>query len=68
MALYLGVNSVKINLGSTATYLQFPLSSPIDDDVILISSEGYILKDVDGMLITGVIQTLSSDGSIKRFK
>lgn len=62
MALYLGANNVKINLGSTATHLQCPLPSPSVDDIILISSDGYILKDVDGILLTGIIPTLSSDG------
>ena len=51
MALYLGSDKVKLNLNNITYYLNLFSESPIANGVILLSSEGYILKDSNGLYL-----------------
>ena len=52
MALYFGKNRVKINLDRNVYYLNlFPIM-PITTGIRLLSSEGYILRDSNGLYLT----------------
>ena len=52
MALYLGSDKLKINLNGVAYNLNLYSTNPITNGVRLLSSEGYILKDSNGLYIT----------------
>lgn len=53
MALYLGRDKVKINLGGTVYHLNL-LTNTLINDIRLLSSDNFILKDSNGLyLITG---------------
>lgn len=52
MALYLGNNKVKIYLDSALRKLNLYSKTPITNGVVLLSAEGYILKDLNGLFIT----------------
>ena len=53
MALYLGNSEkLKINLDSVRYYLNLYSKTPITNGVRLLSTEGYILKDANGLCIT----------------
>lgn len=52
MALYLGSEMVKINLNGAAYYLNLFSENPITNGIRLLSSDGYILKDSNGLYIT----------------
>jgi hypothetical protein len=52
MALYLGDNKVKINLNGTVCSLNLFSSNLILNGVLLLSSEGYILRDSNGLYLT----------------
>lgn len=52
MALYLGEYKVKINLDGIVYYLNISPSTPIVNGVRLLSSENYILKDLNGLYLT----------------
>lgn len=52
MALYLGENKVKINLNDVAYCLNLFSTIPITNGIRLLSSEGYILKDSNGVYLT----------------
>lgn len=52
MALYLGSDKIKINLDSVAYYLNIFSKTPITNGVRLLSSENYILKDLNGLYLT----------------
>ena len=53
MALYLGSSEkLKINLDNIVYYLNFFSEIPITNGVRLLSSEGYILKDSNGLYAT----------------
>lgn len=52
MALYLGDNKVKINLNGIVYSLNLFSSNPILNGVSLLSSEGYILRDSNGLYLT----------------
>lgn len=52
MALYLGENKVKISLDNITYYLNLFSERPITNGVRLLSSEGYILKDFNGLYLT----------------
>ena len=52
MALYLGGQKVKINLDGVVYCLNLFFNEPITDGVRLLSSNGYILKDLNGLFIT----------------
>ena len=51
MALYLGTSKQKINLGSTLFNLNLYSSTPITNGIRLLSSEGYILTDSNGLYL-----------------
>ena len=51
MALYLGGEKAKINLGGVACSLNVFSSSQVENGVMLLSSDDYILKDVNGLLL-----------------
>ena len=51
MALYLGSNKVKINLDNIVYHLRLFSETPITNEVRLLSSEGYILKDFGGLYL-----------------
>lgn len=52
MALYLGEDKVKINLNGVAYCLNLFSIAPITNGVLLLSSEGYILKDFNKVYLT----------------
>lgn len=53
MALYLGSSEkLKINLDGIAYYLNLFSEIPITNGVRLLYSEGYILKDSNGLYLT----------------
>lgn len=52
MALYLGNDKVKINLNGVVYNLNFASAMPIFNGVLLLSSEGYILKDINELYLT----------------
>jgi len=52
MALYLGGEKVKINLDGVAYYLNVFSDLPITNGVRLISSDGHILMDINGLFLT----------------
>jgi hypothetical protein len=52
MALYIGAKKVRINLDGIAYYLNLFSKTPITNGVRLLSSEGYILKDSNGLYLT----------------
>ena len=52
MALYLGSEKVKINLNGVVYNLNLFSTTPILNGVLLLSSEGYILKDANGIYLT----------------
>lgn len=52
MALYLGNDKVKINLGNTKFCLNLFAEIPMLNGISLLSSEGYTLKDSNGLYLT----------------
>lgn len=54
MALYLGSEKVKIKLGSSARIIELYSNIPITTGVILLSSDGYILRDSNGLYVTSL--------------
>lgn len=52
MALYLGRDKIKINLDGVVYYLNLFSKIPITNGVRLLSSNGYILKDSNGLYVT----------------
>jgi hypothetical protein len=52
MALYLGSGKIKMNLNGVTYDLNLFSLTPIFNGVRLLSSEGYILKDSDGLFLT----------------
>ena len=54
MALYLGSDKVKVNLGSSASIINFYSTTFITNGALLLSSEGYILQDSNGTYLTAV--------------
>jgi hypothetical protein len=52
MALYLGSDRVKININGTTYYLDLFSDPIITNGIRLLSSEGYILKDLNNIYIT----------------
>ena len=52
MALYLGSNLVKINLNNTMYHLNLFSSNIILNGIKLLSSEGYTLRDTNGLYLT----------------
>lgn len=52
MALYLGNDKVKINLDGAAYHLNLVVVTPSIDGVKLLTSDGYELKDLNGLYLT----------------
>lgn len=52
MALYLGNDKVRINLDNIAYHLNLFSAMPILNGVILLSSDNYTLKDINGLYLT----------------
>lgn len=52
MALYLGSNRQKISLGSVISCLNFYTTTTIVNGIALLSSDGYMLKDSNGLYLT----------------
>jgi hypothetical protein len=52
MALYLGGSKVKINLGGVVYRLNLFTATPITNGVRLLSSDDYILKDINKLYLT----------------
>jgi hypothetical protein len=53
MALYLGSSEkLQINLNGISYYLNFFSENPITNGIRLLSSDGYILKDSNGLYLT----------------
>lgn len=51
MTVYLGEEKVKICLGGVTYRLNIPFNDKTDNSVMLLSSDNYILKDIDGTLL-----------------
>lgn len=51
MALHLGSEKVKLNLNGALYNLNLYSSTPIVETIRLLSSEGYILKDSNGLYL-----------------
>lgn len=51
MALYLGNDKRKLNLGGTAHRLNLTTTSSTINTIKLLSSDGYILKDSNGIYL-----------------
>lgn len=66
MALYIGGIKYKLTLGDSTYRMQIYTSTPITNGIRLLSSDGYELRDTDGIYLTATeyLQSLSSDGSI----
>ena len=53
MALYLGSSEkLKINLNNITYYMNLFSENPITNGIRLLSSDGYILKDSNGLYLT----------------
>ena len=52
MGLYLGSNKIKINAENVGYYMHLFSQTPITNGVRLLTSNGYILKDSDGLYLT----------------
>lgn len=52
MALYLGNDKIKININGIVYNLNLLSETLILNGVRLLSSEGYILRDINGVYIT----------------
>jgi hypothetical protein len=52
MALYLGNNKVKINLDGVLYNINFISPTLILNGIRLLTSDGYILKDCNGLYLT----------------
>lgn len=52
MALYLGNNKVKININNVIYSMKLFSETLITNGIRLLSSEGYILKDSNGLYLT----------------
>ena len=52
MALYLGNEKVKISLGSVACLLNLVYVKPTTNGILLLSSDGFTLKDSNGVYLT----------------
>ena len=51
MAIYLGGEKVKIILGNNIYIMNILSTSPTIEEIRLLSSEGYILKDLNGLYL-----------------
>ena len=53
MGLYLGSGEkLKLNIGNTVCNLIIPATTSMLNDIILLSSDNYILKDSNGVYLT----------------
>ena len=52
MPLYLGNEKIKINLDGVAYYLNLVFVTPSIDGIKLLTSDGYELKDSNGLYLT----------------
>lgn len=52
MALFLGSDRVKINLGGVVYCLNLHSTIPSANSIRLLSSDNYILKDFNGLYLT----------------
>lgn len=52
MALYLGSNKKKINLNGIVYNLNLYSATPILNGLQLLSYDGYVLKDANGLYVT----------------
>jgi hypothetical protein len=51
MALYLGSNKLKANMNGIAYCLNLFSSIAVNNGIRLLSSEGYVLKDANGIYL-----------------
>jgi hypothetical protein len=52
MAAYLGKDKIKVFIKDTQLKINLYPSTPVMHGVILLSADGYILKDLNGVYIT----------------
>jgi hypothetical protein len=52
MGLSLGDKKVKLNIGNTICNLIIPATTTMLNDIVLLSSDNYILKDSNGVCLT----------------
>lgn len=66
MSLYVGGIKYNIILDGSICNLDIYSPTPITNGIRLLSSDDYILKDINGLYltVTEYIQSLSSDGSV----
>lgn len=66
MAIYVGGQKWKLTVGGDVCNLDVYTPTPITNGIRLLSSDDFILKDINNLYLTTTeyIQSLSSDGSI----
>lgn len=52
MALYIGANKYKVIAGNTICDMRLYSETPITNGIRLLSSDGFILKDINGLYLT----------------
>lgn len=52
MGLYLGSNKQKLQINNAVVSMHIYSSTPITNGIVLMSSNNYILKDVNGLFLT----------------
>ena len=52
MALYLGSDKVKVNLNGVEYYLNLFSKIVVTNNNMLLSSDNYILTDINGLILT----------------
>lgn len=63
MALYFGSKKIKLHLNGHQSKLNINLEHPITENVLLFSSENYILQDSNGAYITAIQQEEQQNGN-----
>ena len=66
MALYLGNSKVKVNINGVAYRFNLYADPPITNGLRLLTSEDFVIKDVNGVYITVIpnVPFTTSDGYI----
>ena len=52
MGLYLGAEKLKLNCGGVPVVMNIASTGPMTNGIKLVSSEGHILKDLNGVYLT----------------
>lgn len=52
MGLYLGSNRQKLQINNAVVSMHIYSSTPITNGIVLMSSNNYMLKDINGLFLT----------------